>query len=112
MKLIIAGSRDLTISVEELDVLIKNHFDNITEVVSGCAKGIDSVGINWAIKNNISVKKFVPNWKIGRAAGIIRNKDMGEYADCAIVIYNGSSGSQHIIDFMHKLGKMCIVVKI
>jgi hypothetical protein len=114
MKLIIAGSRDIFLNVDELDELIQKNFDvtQIKEVVSGCAKGIDSVGINWAIKNDIPIKKFIPDWSIGRAAGIIRNREMGDYADQAIVIYNGSNGSQGMIDYMKKIKKLCIVINL
>lgn len=113
MKLIIAGSRDIAITIEELDTYIREHFeiDEIKEIVSGCARGIDSIGIQWAIKNNVQVKKFVPDWSIGRAAGHIRNKHMGDYANEAIVIYNGSNGSQGMIDYMNKLKKRCIIIK-
>ncbi len=64
MKLIIAGSRDIELSVEELDELIIKHFknDKIEELVSGYAKGMDMAGVKWAIKNNIPIKKFLPDW--------------------------------------------------
>ncbi len=112
MKLIIAGSRDILISVDELDTLIKKYFkiSEISEIVSGAAIGIDSIGICWATKNNIQITKFIPDWTIGRAAGHIRNRRMGDYADQALVIYNGSKGSQGMIDYMKKLEKPCIVV--
>jgi hypothetical protein len=83
MKLIIAGSRDINLSVDELDELIKKHLkiDDIKEVVSGCAKGVDTTGILWANKYNIPIKKFIPDWSLGKAAGHIRNRQMGDYAD-------------------------------
>lgn len=113
MKLIIAGSRDIILNIDDLDVLIKKNFEitTITEIVSGCAKGIDTVGIQWAIKNNITIKKFIPDWSVGKGAGHIRNRQMGDYADQALVIYNGSRGSQSMIDYMKKLNKPCVVIK-
>jgi hypothetical protein len=112
MKLIIAGSREISLSVDELDELMKKHFEvsEITEVVSGCAKGMDTSGIQWANKYNIPIKKFVPDWSMGKAAGHIRNREMGDYADQAIVVYNGSNGSQGMIDYMQKLKKPCVVI--
>ncbi len=46
MKLLIAGSRDILIDSNELDTIIKENFDinDIKEVVSGNAKGIDKMG--------------------------------------------------------------------
>jgi hypothetical protein len=114
MKLIIAGSRDIVLTVDELDELIKKHFNvqDIEEVVTGCAKGVDTTGIWWADKYNIPIKKFIPDWSLGRAAGHIRNRQMGDYADQAIVVYNGSNGSQGMIDYMKKLKKPCVVILI
>jgi hypothetical protein len=116
MKLIIAGSRDILIPVSELDTLIQNNFspediNNIDEVVSGNAVGMDTVGIMWAAKHKIPVKKFIPDWTKGRSAGHIRNREMGDYADQAIVVYNGSNGSQGMIDYMCKLKKPCVVIR-
>jgi hypothetical protein len=111
MKLIIAGSRTISITVEELDALIiAENITDITEVVSGCAKGMDKVGINWAVKNNIPVKMFIPDWSVGKAAGHIRNREMGDYADQAIVVYNGSAGSAGMIDYMKKINKKCAII--
>lgn len=114
MKLIIAGSRDVSLTVEELDSLIQKHFDVsiIKEIVTGCAKGVDTTGIWWADKHDIPIKKFIPDWSVGKAAGHIRNREMGDYADQAIVVYNGSNGSQGMIDYMKKLKKPCIVIKV
>jgi hypothetical protein len=115
MKLIIAGSRDINLTVDELDQIIKKDIKDIkdiSEVVSGCARGIDTVGIQWATKNNIPVTKFKPDWSVGKAAGHIRNRQMGDYADQALVIYNGSKGSQGMIDYMKNNNKPCTVITI
>lgn len=62
MKLIIAGSRDIDLSVEELNVLINKNFEisEITEVITGGARGVDTRGFLWADKYGIPVKKFTP----------------------------------------------------
>jgi hypothetical protein len=111
MRLIIAGSRTVFISEDALNAYIQEHFgDRVTEVVSGCAVGMDTLGIQWAATHSVPVKRFIPDWSIGRHAGHVRNRQMGDYADEALVIYNGSKGSQGMIDYMTKLGKRCIVV--
>lgn len=110
MKLIIAGSRTICMSIEELDSLMSSfNIKDITEVVSGNANGMDKSGEQWAVKNNIPIKLFLPDWSLGKAAGHIRNRQMGDYADIALVVYNGSSGSQGMIDYMNKLKKPCFV---
>jgi len=114
MKLIIAGSRDIQFTIQNLEETIKKNYDitKITEIVSGDAIGIDKLGIIFAEKYNIPVKKFIPDWSIGISAGHVRNRKMGDYADEAIVIYNGSSGSQGMIDYMNKLKKPCVIIKV
>lgn len=106
MKVIIAGSRDIVYYSPQLTcAVIESGFD-ITEVVSGCAKGIDTLGEEWAFGGDIPVSRFPADWnKHGKAAGPIRNRQMAEYADAAIVIHNGSKGSLNMIQTMKKLGK-------
>ncbi len=98
MKVIIAGSR-LFVPTHN-DVLLLDKFkNNITEVVSGCAKGGDAFGESWASWNKIPIKKFPANWELyGKAAGHIRNSEMAEYADGLIAfIINNSKGTSNMI---------------
>ena len=93
MKLIIAGSRSIT-SIEIIEEAIHNSGwrNEITEVVSGYANGVDKLGEMWAEKNSIPIRRFPANWKkYGRKAGSIRNKEMSEYGDKLIAIWDGNS---------------------
>jgi len=105
MKVIIAGSRqidDYNIVVEAIN---ESEFC-ITEVVSGTARGVDSIGEEYAMIHNIKVKKFKPMWNLyGKKAGILRNIKMAEYADALIAIWDGSSiGTKHMIEFANERG--------
>lgn len=109
MKLIIAGSRDLQVPVEFIDGCLFT-FKFPTELVSGCAKGIDECGLNWAKtqnSGNFPIKKFYPDWGThGKKAGPIRNKQMAEYADELLLIWDGESkGSKNMKEEMLKLNK-------
>lgn len=108
MRVVIAGSRTITNYMAVVKAIKESKFD-ISEVVSGTAKGVDSLGEYWALQNGVPVKRFPPNWKShGRAAGVIRNNEMAEYADAVIVIWDGNSrGSKHMIDAARKAG--CLV---
>lgn len=114
MKLIIAGSRDLP--PKKILSAIEEHieqFGEITEVVSGTARGADKAGEVWAELNNIPVKKFPANWEqFGKSAGYKRNLEMAEYADAALVIWDGRSrGSKHMIDISKKYNlKLKVVI--
>ncbi len=91
MKVIIAGMRDF----KDYNVLLKAIKEadfNITEVVSGRAKGVDAMGETYAKINNIPVKPFPAQWALyGKSAGHRRNWQMAEYADALIAIWNGRS---------------------
>lgn len=86
---------------------------HIDEVVSGTAKGIDSLGEAWAKKNKIPIKQFPANWDLhGKMAGYLRNKEMVEYADALIAITRGSKGTRLTIDLAEKKGMQMFVKEI
>ena len=72
----------------------------ITEVVSGTAKGVDSLGEDYAESRGLPVKKFPADRDhLGKGAGYRRNEQMAEYADQLIAIWDGKSlGTKHMID--------------
>lgn len=111
MKLIIAGGRDfndVNLMYEWLHVLIPE----VTEVVSGHARGADQMGEMWAHEHDIPVKLFPADWKThGKLAGFVRNEQMAEYADQAVVFWNGKSpGSYNMIYQMRKKEKPVEIV--
>ena len=106
MKVIIAGSREITDYGFVAAVIKRSGFD-ITEVVSGTAHGVDRLGEQWAVQNGVPIKYMPPDWNLhGKAAGPIRNKEMAEYADAAVLVWNGeSSGTKNMLENMQKIGK-------
>lgn len=98
MKTIIAGSRTIN-DPKLVHQAVKDCNWDITEVVCGGAKGIDSLGAEWAKANNIPIKLFPADWNtFGKRAGIIRNLEMACYADALIAIWDGHSrGTLHMI---------------
>lgn len=98
MKVVIAGSRS-GMSYTDVKEAIRLSGFAITEVVSGGAGGVDTLGEQWAVENKIPITRFIPDWaKQGRAAGPIRNRDMAVYAEAVIVVWNGQSkGSKSMI---------------
>ena len=113
MKVIIAGSRNLDVSMytlKELDELARHLYTDegwdITEVVSGKAKGADTLGELWARLNKIPIKEFPADWdKHGKAAGPLRNREMAIYADALILFWDGKSkGSANMLKQAEKYG--------
>lgn len=106
MKVIIAGSRDFTDWGIVSDCIRKSGF-TFTEVVSGGARGVDHIGEGLAELHGYAVKVFPADWDAhGKGAGPIRNKQMADYADALIAIWDGKSpGTRNMIQTMHRLGK-------
>ncbi len=105
-KVIVAGSRDFSnydLLKKELDKICKSGYD--VEIVSGTARGADTLGEQYAEENKLPLKMFLPDWdKHGKSAGYMRNREMAEYADACIVFWDGSSkGSRHMIDIAKEL---------
>ena len=105
MKVIIAGSRDIN-DLKHINQTVFESKFKISEVVSGTARGVDRLGERWAKENNVQIKQFPANWdKLGKSAGVIRNKQMAEYADALIAIWDGHSvGTKHMINIALKMG--------
>lgn len=77
-RILVCGPRDWTHrpSVENpLDALAHNA----ACIISGCASGVDTMALDWALNNNIPIEAYPANWVgHGLAAGQIRNKRMLE----------------------------------
>jgi hypothetical protein len=118
-KLIVAGSRNIkeySISCTCIKAWIDMNegFLTLKEIVSGAAEGPDTHGIYYAEATNIAYRTFRPQWdKFGKKAGILRNIDMGNYADELLVIYDGKSrGTAHMIKYMTDLKKPVTIFEV
>ena len=110
MRTIIAGSRNIT----ELGIVgaaIKLSDLDITEIVCGCAHGVDMLGKEYGNLNNIPVALYPAEWeKYGKSAGYKRNVTMAENADALIAVWDGiSKGTKHMIDIAKSKG-LCVKV--
>lgn len=74
MKLAIIGSRGFN-DFELLSTIIKKEIgiENIDIIISGGAKGADSLGEKFAITNSIECIIYLPDWNLGMHAGFLRN---------------------------------------
>ena len=116
-RMIVAGGRDYS-----NQNIVNYYIDRVKDVcdsrglnlviVCGMATGADTLGRNYAISNGLEVLEFPADWnKYGKSAGYIRNKEMGDVADSAIVFWDGrSKGSKLMIDIMHELKKPVVAI--
>ncbi len=105
MKTIIAGSRSIT----DLSVIRRAVGDSgfkITEIVSGCAHGVDATAEALAPELHCTIRRFPADWgKFGKRAGYLRNTEMAQHADALIAIWDGKSpGTKHMLDIAAKHG--------
>lgn len=108
MRLLIAGSRGF----DRYD-LMRSALDRLLEgaevdcVVSGGARGADSLGERWATEHGLRIERHLPDWETyGRSAGIRRNRQMCVSADILVAFWDGESrGTAFTIGFMRSLGK-------
>jgi len=98
VKVIIAGSRTgFTYSCVEAAMAVFGPTP--TEIVSGHARGVDTLGEAYARTEGLALTVFPANWDYGRGAGFLRNQDMAEYADALVALWDGKSrGTQHMIN--------------
>ena len=84
----------------------------ITLVVSGGAKGADSLGEEYANANNIPTKIFLPDWdKYGKSAGMLRNSDIINEAEIIVAFWDGESkGCKDAIAKANKLNKKVLII--
>ena len=95
MKLAIIGSREL--QVEDLSKYIS---EEVSEIVTGGAKGIDSCAIRYANAMQIKLVTFLPDYRrYGKGAPLRRNIEIIEYADCVLAFWDKKSkGTRFVID--------------
>ena len=95
MRAAIIGSRNLHIN--NLEQYIP---DNITEIISGGAKGIDTCAREYAITHNIKLTEFLPEYqKYGKSAPLKRNITIIQNADIVLAFWDGhSKGTKFVID--------------
>jgi len=107
MRLIIAGGRDFNnyeLLKKKLDLILINKVGEDIEIVSGKARGADSLGERYAKEKGYSVKEFPAKWnEYGKRAGYLRNEEMALYATHCVCFWDGESkGTKHMIDLAKK----------
>lgn len=113
MKLAIVGSRD--IAELDLDYWVPLYYDlaEVEQVVSGGARGVDTLAKQFAERWGIPMKEFRPDYKrYGRGAPIRRNGEIAAYCDFMLAFprKGGGGGTANAIEQAKALGKRVVVV--
>lgn len=113
MRTIIAGSRDIADPAQIKAALAACGW-RPSVVLSGTARGGDTLGERWAEQNGIPVERYPANWPAyGKAAGYKRNEEMAGFAEALIALWDGKSrGTQHMIDIARREGLRVFVWRV
>ena len=106
-RVLVCGGRDFN----DYD-LLESVLDTISsevgvfQIISGCAKGADTLAIQYANKHEYPLREFPADWdKHGKAAGPIRNKQMLDEGRPNIVIaFPGGRGTADMVNRSKKVG--------
>ena len=114
-RVIVAGGRDFgdfELLYRKLDTYLANKLPEVT-IVSGMARGADTLGVRYAQDRGLDVAKFPAEWeRYGKSAGYIRNQEMAKEADALIAFWDGRSrGTKHMIDIATERGLLVKVVR-
>ena len=115
MRIGIVGSRyftDLKLMMKVIKYNMRDR-EEITQIVSGGAKGADTLAERYAEGKGIETKVFLPDWDThGKKAGFLRNIDIVQNSDLVFAFWDGiSAGTKHSIDLCKKYKVECIVTK-
>ncbi len=116
-RVIIAGGRDFSdyelLKRKVLFYTNEVNKDNLIVVISGKAKGADSLGEKLAKEIGWKVLEYPADWDTnGKSAGYIRNIEMAKNADALIAFWDEKSrGTKHMIDTAEKNGLLFRIVK-
>ena len=107
MKIIIAGSRyitDYSVIESGMKKISKKYLKDVLPhgltILSGCARGVDTLAIQWAETHNADVHKYPANWShFGKSAGYRRNDQMAKHGDLLVAFWDKKSkGTKHMIE--------------
>lgn len=111
-KVIIAGGRDfddykyMSAQLDELFWKSSCFGEYPIKIISGMAKGADTLAIRYADEHRLTKILFPANWKSHpRIAGFLRNEDMLSIATHLVAFWDGeSSGTKHMIEIAKEKG--------
>ena len=106
MRVAIVGSRNIFVND------LEKYVSKADEIVSGGAVGVDACAASYARRNGMRLTEFLPQYeRYGRAAPIVRNKKIVDYADRIVVFWDGrSKGTLSVIRYAQKQKKECRVI--
>lgn len=112
MKAIICGGRNFD-DWEYLETTLNHALKwwKLTTIITGGARGADSMAHTWAVNNKLQTLVLKADWNgMGRAAGMIRNKKMLEQGPDIVIAFPGGTGTENMITISRAAGVPVFIV--
>jgi hypothetical protein len=110
MKIAVVGSRGFD-GAEKLCEILDLYIDQITDLITGGAKGADRMAEEWAKAHNIPVTLYLPQPKYGKGQFSQRNKEIVDNCDYVIAFWDEKSkGTKHVMDLCQKRNKRLLMI--
>ena len=115
MKLAIVGSRSFN-DMGKLSTVVQTYFFRAEfypiTIVSGGAKGTDTLAEQFATDFNWKTEIYLPDWdKDGKIAGFLRNQKIVDACDVLLAFWDGKSkGTKDSIDKARRAKKPTLII--
>jgi hypothetical protein len=115
LKIGVVGSRGFN-DYKLLKDTLDKYLDKVYIIVSGGAKGADSLGERWAKENNVKTLIIRPEWrdrngKYNPSAGFDRNVNIVDNSDFIIAFWDGMSrGTENTIHLTKEQSKRVVII--
>lgn len=106
-RVLVCGGRDYKDVDAMYRILDAAHASNPIEcLISGMARGADSIALMWADEHGIPVAPYPADWQgHGKGAGYIRNQQMLDEGKPRLVLaFPGGRGTDDMVRRSHKAG--------
>lgn len=112
MKAIVCGGRDYSDSKYLESTLAQCvKWWKLTKIITGGARGADSLAHNWAARNRLATEIVYADWDThGKSAGMIRNRKMLELKPDVVIAFSGGTGTENMITIARKAGVPVFIV--
>lgn len=105
-KILVAGGRDFnykSIVWDLLDYAMIPYCCRESLVITGGARGVDTLANQWAIERGCETKVVAANWnQHGKKAGWIRNNEMADLEPNLVILFPGGVGTKMMKDIAEK----------
>jgi hypothetical protein len=116
VKVAVLGSRSVRSLAVVASAIQQSGFP-VSQVLSGGARGVDSMAVAWAQQRGIPFRVFPAQWQFfGRSAGVIRSRELLRHSQAVVLVWSGcrrcSPGSWHELSEAQRIGLPVFEVRV